>query len=86
MTNWSKTLFLRESKIEQKGWLIDIMMCIEKIGKRYFSIKDIYTFAPYLKTKYPNNNFIEDKIRQQLQALRDKNYLRFVSRGNYEVI
>ncbi|PWE25349.1 restriction endonuclease, partial [Aliarcobacter skirrowii] len=38
-----------------------------------------------LKTKYPNNNFIEDKIRQQLQILRDKNYLTFESRGKYKI-
>jgi len=33
--------------------------------------------------KYPNNNFIKDKIRQQLQLLRDKGILEFTSRGNY---
>lgn len=84
--NWSKTLFLRDSKIEQKGWLIDIMMCIDKLGKKDFTLREMYTFAPYLKARYPNNNFIEDKIRQQLQVLRDKNYLKFIGRGNYEVI
>ena len=84
--NWSKTLFLRDSKIEQKGWLIDIMMCIDKLGKKDFTLREMYAFAPYLKARYPNNNFIEDKIRQQLQVLRDKNYLKFIGRGNYEVI
>ncbi len=86
LNNWSKTLFLRESKIEQKGWLIDTMMCVEKIAKKDFTIKEVYAFVPYLRTKYPNNNFIEDKIRQQLQVLRDKGYLKFTSRGNYQLI
>ncbi len=86
LNNWSRTLFLRDSKTAQKGWLIDIMFCIERISKKAFSLQEIYAFVPYLKTKHPDNNFIEDKIRQQLQVLRDKGYLKFTTRGNYEVI
>lgn len=86
LDEWNRTLFLRESKIEQKGWLLDIMMCIEKLGKQDFNLKELYTFTPYLKSKYPKNNFVEDKIRQQLQLLRDKGFLSFTSRGNYKVI
>jgi type II restriction enzyme len=85
LDDWSKTLFLREAKSEQKGWLLDIMMCIDKIGNQ-FSLKELYAFVPYLKTKHPDNNFIEDKIRQQLQVLRDKGFLKFTNRGNYEVL
>lgn len=84
--NWSKTLFLRDSKNDQKGWLIDIMMCIDKLGKRDFVLKDIYAFSSYLKTKHPDNNFIEDKIRQQLQVLRDRGFLEFKGNGNYSLI
>jgi type II restriction enzyme len=85
LDDWSKTLFLREAKSEQKGWLLDVMMCIDKIGNQ-FSLKELYAFVPYLKTKHPDNNFIEDKIRQQLQVLRDKGFLKFTNRGNYEVL
>ena len=85
LDDWSKTLFLRESKSEQKGWLLDVMMCIDKIGNQ-FSLKELYAFVPYLKIKHPDNNFIEDKIRQQLQVLRDKGFLKFTNRGNYEVL
>jgi type II restriction enzyme len=42
MDNWSKTLFLRDSKIEQKGWLLDTMNCIDRIGKK--------DFRPHFKT------------------------------------
>lgn len=83
--NWNKTKFLNHTKLNQKGWLIDIMFCIEKIKKQDFTLQELYSFVPYLKTKYPNNNFIEDKIRQQLQILRDKNYLSFEARGKYKI-
>ena len=53
--------------------------------KQNFTLQELYTFVPNLKTKYPNNNFIEDKIRQQLQVLRDKKYLTFESRGKYKI-
>jgi type II restriction enzyme len=39
-----------------------------------------------LRNKYPNNNFIKDKIRQQLQKLRDKWYLEFLERGKYRIL
>ncbi len=86
LDEWNKTLFLRNSQAEQKGWLLDIMLCIDKLKRSNFSLSDMYNFVPLLKTKHPDNGHIEAKIRQQLQVLRDKGYLRFTSRGNYEVI
>ncbi len=38
LAEWKKTLFLREEKeVSAKGWLLDIMRSIEKIGKHKFS-------------------------------------------------
>ncbi len=54
------------------------MKCIEKLNKKEFSLQEIYVFENSLKEKYPQNNFIKDKIRQQLQFLRNKNYLQFL--------
>lgn len=84
--DWWKTLFLREKKIKSKWWLLDIMKCIESLNKKSFTLDEIYNFKDILKEKYPQNNYIEDKIRQQLQFLRDKGYLEFVSRGKYRVL
>ena len=86
LKSWMRTVFLKETKVEQKCWLIDIIFCIEKLSKKDFSLKEIYAFVPYLKTKYPENNFIQEKIRQQLQVLRDQGFLEFTSRGYYKVI
>ena len=49
-----------------------------------FSLDDVYKFESQLKLKYPNNNFIKDKIRQQLQLLRDKGIIEFLNRGLYK--
>lgn len=84
--NWQKTLFLRDSKkTELKGWILDIMNCIDKLGKQEFGLKDIYAFEDYLSKKHPENKHIKDKIRQQLQFLRDKGYLEFLKKGKYKL-
>lgn len=64
---------------------LDVMRCVEKVGKREFTLSDMYAFEHELGMLYPDNKHIKDKIRQQLQTLRDKGYLDFVSRGNYRL-
>jgi len=87
LAKWSKTLFLREeNEIAAKGWLLDVMRVVEKIGKDDFTLEDVYLFERELAVLHPENNHIKDKIRQQLQVLRDKNYLEFLSRGRYRLI
>lgn len=82
-TSFKKTLFLRDKSLETRGWIIDLMVCIDLIKKETFTLEDVYKFEDKLKLKYPNNNFVKDKIRQQLQVLRDKGIIEFISRGNY---
>lgn len=86
LIQWKKTLFLREEKeISAKGWLLDIMRIVEKMGKNEFVLDDIYAFSKELSRLHPSNKHIEDKIRQQLQILRDKNYLQFLGNGKYKI-
>jgi type II restriction enzyme len=86
LKTWKKTLFLREEKeISAKGWLLDIMNCLEKLGTKEFSLDQIYAFDKILSEKHPDNKHIKDKIRQQLQVLRDKGYLEFIDRGYYRL-
>jgi len=83
---WKKTLFLREEKeVNAKGWLLDIMNCVEKFRDREFSLDEVYKFEAELSRKHPDNRHIKDKIRQQLQFLRDKGYLQFMNRGSYRL-
>ena len=86
LSEWKRTLFLREEKeISAKGWLLDIMRSIEKLGKREFMLDDVYAFENELSKLHPDNKHIKDKIRQQLQVLRDRGYLQFTGRGNYSL-
>jgi type II restriction enzyme len=85
LSKWRKTLFLRDQGLEARGWLIEVMNCVESIGRKEFDLSDVYAFEDELRVLYPNNNYIKQKIRQQLQVLRDQGYLDFVSRGSYRL-
>ena len=62
------------------------MACIDKIDKKNFTRQELLSFIPYLQVKHPNNRNIEFKISQQLQVLRDKGFIKFTARGNYELV
>jgi type II restriction enzyme len=83
---WKSTEFLKTKNLESRGWILDIMNCVDKIQNNVFSLDQMYLFENQLKLKYPNNNHIKDKIRQQLQFLRDKGLIEFVDRGKYKKI
>lgn len=82
--SFNKTLFIRSKSNESKGWILDVLSCIDVINKQTFTLDEVYKFEDKLKLKHPNNNFIKDKIRQQLQVLRDKGIIDFVGRGTYK--
>ena len=85
LSQWQKTLFLREQSLESRGWLLDVMKCVESLGKRDFTLEEVYAFDRYLGGLYPGNQNVRPKIRQQLQYLRDRGFIDFVSRGNYRL-
>lgn len=85
LTQWNKTLFLRDQGQDARGWLIEVMKCVEAIGKSEFQIEDVYAYEGRLSQLYPENRNVKPKIRQQLQFLRDRGYLDFVSRGYYRL-
>ena len=81
--NFNRTLFLRSKGENSRAWILDIINCIDQIPDNIFTLDKMYGFEEILKKKYPNNNFIKDKIRQQLQILRDKGIIEFIGRGCY---
>lgn len=85
LEEWQKTLFLRSESLEARGWLLDVMKCVESLGKRDFTLDEVYAFDRHLGELYPGNQNVRPKIRQQLQYLRDRGFIEFVSRGNYRL-
>jgi len=85
LAQWRSTLFLRDAGVAARGWLIEVMKCVEAIGRDSFTLADAYAFEARLAALYPGNNNVRPKIRQQLQVLRDRGWLEFLGRGRYRV-
>ena len=77
---------LRIANINNRGWLFDILICINKFCDNEFTLKELYDFEDILHRKHPDNNNIKPKIRQQLQILRDNGYIKFIARGRYKLL
>ncbi len=82
---YNQVYALQTRSLASRGWLFDVLQCTEKLGST-FTLEQMYSFVPLLRTKHPQNNNIEAKIRQQLQFLRDKGLIEFTTRGVYRKI
>lgn len=69
--------------VHSRGWLMDILNCVNRIRTQPFTLQDVYSFEQELQLKHPENHNIKPKIRQQLQFLRDKGLIRFLGNGQY---
>ncbi|MFA7208978.1 MAG: DpnI domain-containing protein [Parcubacteria group bacterium] len=86
LQKWQKTAFLKQiKKPELRGWILDTMNCIEALGKNEFTLDEMYQFESDLEKIHLENKNIKPKIRQQLQFLRDKGYLKFIAPGKYQL-
>jgi type II restriction enzyme len=85
LEQWRSTLFLKDQNIAARGWLIEVMKCVDAIGRQDFTLDDVYAQEDRLHRLYPANRNVRPKIRQQLQVLRDRGYLHFLGRGRYRL-
>ena len=83
LRNYAQAVRLRVGNMNLRGWLMDIMRCVDKIAHDIFSLEDLYAFTEELNQKHPDNHNIGAKIRQQLQFLRDKGFIEFLGGGRY---
>jgi len=51
--------------------------------QKKFVLPDVYAFALRLQRLHPENRHVRDKLRQQLQVLRDLGLIEFLGRGRY---
>lgn len=80
---YAKTKTLKTSNLESRGWILDTLSCIERIPDVEFTLNQVYEFEDELQSKHPENNFVKDKIRQQVQNLRDRGFIDFLGNGHY---
>lgn len=72
--------------VENRGWTLDVLNAVRGLGKTDFALADAYALESSLGQLHPRNRHIRDKIRQQLQVLRDLGIIAFLGRGRYQVV
>lgn len=86
LSKYRRIKSLQTANLNLRGWMLDILNCINSMDNETFTLQDIYQYSDFLRTKHSYNHNIEAKIRQQLQFLRDKGFIEFIGRGKYRKI
>ena len=76
---------LEKLKVETRGWTLDVLSVVRSLNKPEFLLSDVYAHSPALAKLHPANRHVRDKIRQQLQVLRDLGLLEFLGSGEYRL-
>ena len=84
VANYKHSLKFQTNSIEVRGWMMDVLNIIDRIPTPIFKLSEVYLHIQELQLKHPENHFIDAKIRQQLQILRDKGFISFISNGIYK--
>ena len=76
---------LKELSVETRGWTLDVLNAVRSLNKSEFVLSEAYALELALARLHPKNRHVRDKIRQQLQVLRDLGLLDFLRPGNYRL-
>lgn len=69
------------------GWLRLTLTGIAKLNGHAFVLSELYKSCEQLALKqFPSNRYPRQKIRQQLQRLRDLGIVHFLGKGRYELL
>ena len=74
---------LEKIKHDARGWTLDVLNVVRGLNQEEFTLQDVYAFTAHLESLHPANRHVRDKIRQQLQVLRDLGLVEFLGRGRY---
>ena len=82
---WSRFDFMIQIRPESKGWLRDVLACVQRLPGSVFSLDEVYVFEPTLAELHPSNQNVRPKIRQQLQLLCRRGLIERLQPGLYKV-
>lgn len=82
---WSRIAFLEKRRVEDRGWLAEVMAAIRTLPAERFHLRDLYRMKEQFAQTHPQNRHIEPKLRQQVQRLRDEGFLVSLGAGKYRV-
>jgi len=69
------------------GWLQLTLEGLIQIKPSVFTMDDVWAVcAPLAQQRFPKNRFAREKLRQQMQRLRDLGLVAFLGKGDYELL
>ncbi len=68
-----------------RGWTLDVWNQIRSLPHE-FTLTEVYRFENILSSLHPENKHVKEKIRQQLQYLRNAGFVEFVGKRTYRII
>lgn len=74
---------LQEQPLAQRSWAIELLRVLEKLPQ-HFTLAQLYEFEQVFREEFPENRHIREKLRQQLQVMRDLGKVIFLGRGRYQ--
>jgi type II restriction enzyme len=74
---------LKELSVTERGWTLDVLAAVRSLKKVEFTNQDLYALERHFEKLHPGNRHVRDKIRQQLQVLRDAGLVRHDGRGRW---
>lgn len=82
---YQRLLPLKQIAAPERGWTLEVLNIARSLGRPEFTNEDMYAHREELERLHPENRHVTDKIRQQLQVLRDAGFLTHVSRGRWRL-
>jgi type II restriction enzyme len=76
---------LEKLNVQKRGWTLDVLQIVKGLNKKEFTLKEVYDREQKLAELHPDNRHVRDKIRQQLQVLRDLALIEFLTPGSYRL-
>ena len=68
-----------------RGWTAALLTRLHRFGRAEFNLKQVYALEGEMSVLFPKNQHVREKMRQQLQVLRDAGMLVFELRGRYRL-
>ncbi len=56
VANYNRTKTIKTNNIESRGWILDVLNCVERIKSQEFSLNQVYQYESELQLKHPDNN------------------------------
>lgn len=82
---YQRLLPLKQIAALERGWTLDVLNIARSLNRPEFTNEDMYAHSEVLERLHPENRHVTDKIRQQLQVLRDTGFLTHVGRGRWSL-